>query len=135
MILFYSSLYSPRIELTGKTSDELNLIQALDEAVADVQPDYPYPIVTRNFFPYISDMSFVALSDDDAGLQAVTNNNPSWGRKHYINFQDIRDINVPVINIGPYGIDAHKRLERLEMTYSLEVVPTLTKRVIELLFK
>lgn len=135
MILFYSSLYSPRIELSGKTPDELTLIQALDEAVAEVQPDYPYPIVTRNFFPYISDMSFVALSDDDAGLQAVTNNNPSWGRKHFINFQDIRDINVPVVNIGPYGIDAHKRLERLEMTYSLEVVPTLTKRVIEKVLK
>lgn len=135
IILFYSSLYSPRIELTGKTSDELRLIEALDQAVTDVQPDYPYPIVTRNFFPYISDMSFVALSDDDVGLQAVTNNNPSWGRKHFINFQDIRDINVPVINIGPYGIDAHKRLERLEMTYSLEVVPTLTKLVIENVLK
>jgi arginine utilization protein RocB len=135
MILFYSSLYSPRIELSGKTPDELRLIEALDLAVADVQPDYPHPIVTRNFFPYISDMSFVALSDDDAGLQAVTNNNPSWGRKHFINFQDIRDINVPVINIGPYGMDAHKRLERLEMTYSLEVVPTLTKRVIEHVLK
>ncbi|RKJ20266.1 peptidase M20, partial [Butyricicoccus sp. 1XD8-22] len=28
IILFYSSLYSPRIEMTGKTTDELNLIRA-----------------------------------------------------------------------------------------------------------
>jgi len=131
MIYFYSSLYSPRIELTGKTANEQILIDALDEAVAEVQPDYPYPIVTRNFFPYISDMSFVALSDDDSGLKAVTDNNPSWGRKHFINFEDIRNINIPVINIGPYGSDAHKRLERLEITYSLEVVPTLTNLVIQ----
>lgn len=131
MILFYSSLYSPRIELTGKTADEQRLIQALDMAVETVQPHYEAPIVTRNFFPYISDMSFVALSDDEEGLKAVTDNNPSWGRKHYIHFADIQKINVPVINIGPYGFDAHKRLERMEMTYSLEVVPTLTKRVIE----
>jgi arginine utilization protein RocB len=131
IILFYSSLYSPRIELTGKTTDELALITALDEAVEEIQPHYQYPIVTRNFFPYISDMSFVALSDDEAGINAETNNNPSWGTKLFVDYQDIRDINVPVINIGPYGLDAHKKLERMEMTYSLEVVPNLTNLVIQ----
>ncbi|MGG0717538.1 M20/M25/M40 family metallo-hydrolase [Robertmurraya massiliosenegalensis] len=130
IILFYSSLYSPRIEMTGKTVDELLLINALDEAVAKIQPNYQHPIVTRNFFPYISDMSFMALSDDEDGINAVSKNNPGWATKHYVDFQDIRDINVPVINIGPYGLDAHKKLERMEMTYSLEIVPNLTNLVI-----
>jgi arginine utilization protein RocB len=131
IILFYSSLYSPRIELTGKTTDELALITSLDEAVEELQPYYQYPIVTRNFFPYISDMSFVALSDDEAGINAESNNNPGWGTKLFVDYQDIRDINVPVINIGPYGLDAHKKLERLEMTYSFEIVPNLTHLVIQ----
>lgn len=131
IILFYSSLYSPRIELTGKTNDELNLITALDKAVATIQPEYPHPIVTRNFFPYISDMSFMALSDDEDGINAVSKNNPGWGTKHYVEFQDIREINVPVINIGPYGLDAHKKLERMEMKYSLEIVPNITNQVIQ----
>ncbi|MED4228065.1 M20/M25/M40 family metallo-hydrolase [Neobacillus cucumis] len=135
IILFYSSLYSPRIELTGKTVDELDLIRALDEAVEEIQPVYAHPIVTRNFFPYISDMSFVALSDVEAGINAESNNNPGWGTKLFVDYQDIRDINVPVINIGPYGIDAHKRLERMEMTYSLEIVPNLTNLVIQKLLK
>lgn len=131
IILFYSSLYSPRIEVTGKTDDELNLISALDKAVEAIQPEYPHPIVTRNFFPYISDMSFMALSDDEEGINAVSRNNPGWGTKHYVEFQDIRDINVPVINIGPYGLDAHKKLERMEMKYSLEIVPNITNLVIQ----
>ncbi len=130
IILFYSSLYSPRIELSGKTEDELNLIHALDKAVEEIQPKYPYPIVTRNFFLFISDMSFVALSDDEGGINAVSKNNPGWGTKHYVEYQDIRDLNVPVINIGPYGVDGHKKLERMEMTYSLEMVPNLTNLVI-----
>jgi arginine utilization protein RocB len=131
IILFYSSLYSPRIELTGKTNQEQALIDALDQAVEVVQPSYPHPIITRNFFPYISDMSFVALSDDEEGINAVSNNDPGWGTKHFVEYQDIRDLNVPVINIGPYGLDAHKKLERMEMTYSLEVVPNLTNEVIK----
>jgi arginine utilization protein RocB len=131
IILFYSSLYSPRIELTGKTANELALINSLDQAVETMQTKYDYPIVTRNFFPYISDMSFVALSDDEEGINAVSQNNPGWGTKHYVNYEDIRRLNVPVINIGPYGVDAHKKLERMEMTYSLEVVPNLTNHVIQ----
>jgi arginine utilization protein RocB len=130
IIVFYSSLYSPRIELSGKNDKEQALLDALNQAVETVQPLYPHPIVTRNFFPYISDMSFVALSDDEEGIQAVSKNNPGWGTKHYVEYQDIRELNVPVINIGPYGVDAHKKLERMEMTYSLEIVPNLTNTVI-----
>lgn len=130
IIVFYSSLYSPRIEVTGQTEDERNLIEALDMAVEKVQPEYEEPIVIRSFFPYISDMSFLALSDDDEALDAASRNNPSWGTKFHVEYQDIRELNVPVINIGPYGLDAHKRYERMEMDYSLEIVPNLTNEVI-----
>ncbi|WP_412846943.1 M20/M25/M40 family metallo-hydrolase [Brevibacillus sp. 179-C9.3 HS] len=131
IILFYSSLYSPRIELVGKDEREQNLIEALEQAVAAVQPDYAHPIVTRNFFPYVCDMSCVALSDDKEGILAIEENNPSWGSKHYVEYQDIRDINVPCINIGPYGYDAHNRFERMEITYSTEVVPSVTNEIIK----
>lgn len=131
MILFYSSLYSPRIELSSDTEDEQVLLKSLDEAIDEMQPHYEYPIVTKNFFPYISDMSFLAMSDDEEGIEAVQDNNPSWGKKHYVDYQDIRDINVPIINIGPYGMDAHARLERVEMNYTFEIMPNLTNKVVK----
>jgi arginine utilization protein RocB len=135
IIIFFSSLYSPRVELHGENEDEKNLIQALDEAVAAIQPNYAKPIVIRNFFPYISDMSFVALSDDESALDAAALNNPSWGTKFFVDYQDVRSINVPVINIGPYGLDAHKKYERAELKYSLEIVPNLTNLVIRNVLK
>ena len=130
IIVFYSSLYSPRIEVAGETEDERNLIEALDAAVKSVQPEYEEPIVIRSFFPYISDMSFVALRDDDEALDVASRNNPSWGTKFFVDYQEIRDLNVPVINIGPYGLDAHKRYERMEIDYSVKIVPNLTCEVI-----
>lgn len=131
MVLFYASLYSPRVEVTGKNDKESKLLAALDTAINDVQPHYHEPIVTRHFFPYISDMSFVALSDDQTQLEAVTMNTPGWGKKLFVDYQDIADLNVPVINIGPYGYDGHKRYERMEMEYSLQIVPNLTYQVIK----
>ncbi len=131
VIVFYSSLYSPRIEMTGETAGEQRLIEALECAVQTVQPKYEEPIVIRNFFPYISDMSFVGLSDDDEALDAAARNNPSWGTKFFVDYQEIRELNIPVVNIGPYGLDAHKRYERMEIDYSVRIVPNLTNEVIK----
>ncbi|WP_342387461.1 M20/M25/M40 family metallo-hydrolase [Salinicoccus bachuensis] len=130
IIVFYSSLYSPRVALTGERKSERRLLDALDDAIEAVQPEYGYPIVARNFFPHISDMSFVAMSDDMSEIDDMVANTPSWGRKLFVEYQDVADLNIPVINIGPYGEDGHKRLERMEMTYSLEVVPNLTNSVL-----
>ncbi|MEN2768484.1 M20/M25/M40 family metallo-hydrolase [Ornithinibacillus xuwenensis] len=131
IILFYSSLYYPRVQLTGKTEKERRLDDALQEAVIRMKDSYEHPIVVKNFFPYISDMSFLAISDDEEAIEAVKTNNPGWGTKHYVDYDAIREIDVPVINIGPYGMDAHKKLERVEIDYSMETVPNLTKLVIE----
>lgn len=131
VIVFYSSLYSPRVVLDGESEDERILLDALEKSIADVQPHYEHPIVAKPFFPYISDMSFVSISDDTDGIRAVTDNNPGWGTKHYVSYEDVRDLHIPVINIGPYGMDAHSKLERMEMRYSTEMVPNLTKEVIE----
>ncbi|MGV3466388.1 MAG: M20/M25/M40 family metallo-hydrolase [Heyndrickxia sp.] len=131
IIIFYSSIYSPCVNVTGKDEKERNLLDALQQSVEEAQSLYDYPIVIRNFFPYVCDMSFMALSDDQEGTQAVCENNPGWGTKHFVNFQDIRDINVPSINIGPYGQDAHNKYERMELQYSTEMVPKITDGVIK----
>ncbi|WP_217588635.1 M20/M25/M40 family metallo-hydrolase [Lentibacillus saliphilus] len=131
IFLFYSSVYSPRVELKGESEDEQRLLKALDASVEAVQPHYEHPITVRNFFPHISDMSFMALSDTKAEIKAVSTNNPAWGTKHEVDYEKIRELNIPVINIGPYGMDGHKKMERMEMTYSLEIVPNLTNQIIK----
>lgn len=130
IIVFYSSIYSPRVELTDKTENERNLSLALERAVAYVQPHYEHPIQIRHFFPYISDMSFVALSDDEESIRSEADNNPAFGQKYNVDYDAIRNLNVPVINVGPYGHDAHKKYERIEMTFSLEIVPNITNQII-----
>jgi len=134
-ILFYSSLYSPRVVLSDDNPRDRRLKLAVQHAVENVQPDYAKPIVVRQFFPYISDMSFVTLSDDEAGITGYTANMPAWGNKHTVPFEEIRRLQVPIVNIGPYGFDAHKKWERLEITYSLEIVPRLMDQVIRYLWE
>ncbi|MGV3487787.1 MAG: M20/M25/M40 family metallo-hydrolase [Tuberibacillus sp.] len=135
MIIFYSSLYSPPVDTVGKNDKEKRLLGALDEAVKKVQPQYSHPIKIKHFFPFISDMSFVALNDDEEAVNAVIQNNPAWGTKHVVRYDQIRRLNVPVINIGPYGFDAHRQYERVELAYSMEIVPNLINEVIQNVLK
>ncbi|MFT9818244.1 M20/M25/M40 family metallo-hydrolase [Lysinibacillus sp. NPDC056185] len=131
MILFYSSMYSPRIDLNDSNDKEANLIHALDQAIKNVQPFYQYPITAKNYFPYVCDMSCVSINDDEKGIETVMDNNPSWGSKHFVDYDAIRELNIPTINIGPYGYDAHNRYERVELDYSMKIVPNITNEVIK----
>jgi arginine utilization protein RocB len=39
--------------------------------------------------------------------------------------EDIRALNCPVVNIGPFGRDAHGLYERVHEPYSFDVVPQI----------
>src|SRR5699024_27934 len=45
IIVFYSSLYSPRVALTGEDENERILLEALDAAISEMQPECKHPIV------------------------------------------------------------------------------------------
>lgn len=134
MIIFYSNIYIPRIAISKESPEGNRLMTAIEKAVEQVQPYCPQHIEFKQFYPYISDMSYLALSDDEESIETLEQNMPTWGEAFRLNVEDIRAINVPVCNIGPYGFDAHKKYERVELTYSLETVPFMTYSVIRHLF-
>lgn len=130
IIIFNSSTYFAKIEMTGRTEQEKELMESVKEAVAAVQPHSDKPIVTKMFYPYISDASFMALGDSEDDLQALQANTPAWGRKYTHPISDIGAINVPVVNIGTYGKDGHKFTERVHMRHTFECIPNITYQTI-----
>nr|WP_309495506.1 M20/M25/M40 family metallo-hydrolase [Mechercharimyces sp. CAU 1602] len=135
VILFYATLYQPRVVLQEEDERDRRLINAVNHGVDAVQTSYPHPIQIRNFFPYISDMSFVSISDDPDGIHALEKNIPAWGVKLKMDVDAIRALDVPVVNVGPYGMDAHKQWERVEIPYSMEIVPEMSYRIIRYLLE
>lgn len=130
VVVFFGSIFSARIEMTGKTEKEQTLLNAVEQAVASVQPQCPNPIRIRMFYPYISDSSFMALSDDVSSIASMGRNMPSWKSKYYYDADLVMNINVPVVNIGTFGKDGHKMTERVDMRYTFENVPNMTFQTI-----
>lgn len=130
VVVFFGSIFSARIEMTGKTEKEKQLLTAVERSIASVQEKCPNPIKVRMFYPYISDSSFMALSDDVSSIEAMGRNMPSWKTKYFYDTELVMDVNVPVVNIGTFGKDGHKVTERVHMRYTFENVPNMTYQTI-----
>lgn len=131
IIIYYSSLFSARIEITGKNDLEKQLLDSVKKSIEFVQDYCDKPIVTKMFYPYISDSSFMATSDDAKELKSLEKNMPAWGSKYIHPIDEMLEINVPVVNIGTFGKDGHKVTERVHMKYTFENVPNIAFNTIK----
>ena len=84
---------------------------------------------TINYFPGISDMSFVGETPGD--FAAVAGNTAIWGTS----FTLAEPAGYPCINIGPWGRDYHHWLERVHAPYAFETLPNVLLAVIDAVFK
>lgn len=130
LVLFFGSVFSARIEMTGKTEKERALLDAVEGAVEKLRPEAQRQIKTRMFYPYISDSSFMALCDTRESFDAVAENMPSWKVKYFHDVDKILEINVPVVNIGSFGRDGHMLTERVDMLQTFRNVPNISYEAI-----
>jgi arginine utilization protein RocB len=123
VIIYYSPPFYPHV----KASPCL-----LHTAVAKVTEGHPeIPLVEREYFPFLSDMSYLRL---DPGIETSTliRNMPVWQSgdeatpgAYSLPLEEIRRLDLPVVNLGPYGRGAHQRGERALMSYSFGILPQL----------
>ncbi len=131
IILYFSPPYYPHMAVTGKTPEERRLIETLDELAVDREV---HPIKARKFYPYISDLSYFSLPEEES-VESLKRNMPGFGTSYTLPFDEIRELDLPVTNIGPYGFDAHQYTERIEIDYSFYTLPDLVLQTVMSMLK
>ena len=107
-------------------------MDSVHKSIEFVQDYSNKPIVTKMFYPYISDSSFMSISDSPRDLLCLEKNMPAWSPHKYVyNIEDVMAIDVPVVNIGTYGKDGHKMTERVHMKYTFENIPNITYNTVK----
>lgn len=125
IITFFAPPFYPHVK--PQNGELLDAVACQVEAVADTEV-----IEIRDFYPYISDLSYVRLDRDvQSGLNKLIANMPLFGRGYSLDFDAMRALDCHVINIGPWGKDAHSLYERVYVPYSFEVLPQLIYEVIK----
>ena len=127
-IVCIASLYYPKVALGNAPRDALlrNIVEA---EAAKLSQACGLSIGLRPFFSGISDMSFVSSHDDTDSILAVTENTPPWGTRLNFDYSIAATLDLPIVNIGPWGRDYHQKTERVHRPYSFGVLPELIWRV------
>ncbi|GEL66383.1 M20/M25/M40 family metallo-hydrolase [Marinilactibacillus psychrotolerans] len=133
IIVYFTPPYYPHIYVEGKTNQEKQLLEAVKEAVDTTETDYQ--LVYKKFFPYISDLSYAAAPKEVDAVEALKQNMPGFGVKYSLPLEDMQKLQLPVVDIGPFGKDSHKFTERLEKNYSFNVAPVLVQKTVMNLLK
>ncbi len=133
VVVYYTPPYYPHIYVEGSAPKEKALLDAVADAVNTTKSDYK--LVYKKFFPYISDLSYGAAPKDPKIIAALKNNMPGFGTKYDLPLEDMQKLDLPVLDIGAFGKDAHKFTERIEKKYSFEVAPVLVYKTIMNLLK
>jgi arginine utilization protein RocB len=112
IILFLSMPYYPHHTLDKNIAKHQEFVDEIQQCA----PGYTY----LPYYPYISDLSFVSRAnpkDIDAIRQLI----PGYDKLNRVDWTSLDSLNVPMMNMGPWGKDAHKFTERVYVPSILDV--------------
>ncbi|MCH1627280.1 M20/M25/M40 family metallo-hydrolase [Ferdinandcohnia quinoae] len=131
IVLLFAPPYYPAVN----SSDHTLVTKCVEYVKEQGRTMYQLPVQQIHYFNGISDLSYVNYDDVQEGWTSFVRNTPVWKDSYSIPFDDMRKLQAPVLNIGPFGKDAHRRTERLHMKSAFEEVPTLVEGMIKRLIK
>lgn len=124
IILFAPPFYPPA------NSSEHPLIKDIVRHLLESAEPYAIPLEQIHYFNGICDLSYCQFVLDE-GWQAYEDNTPVWGKTYSIPLEEIALFDAPVLNVGPFGKDAHQISERLHMKSAFEEMPVLLQGVVQ----
>jgi arginine utilization protein RocB len=101
------------------------LLRAVDRLITEARDRYCVALRKAEFFAGLCDLSYLGFSGDAGDMNCFSKNCPAADKIFRVPFDDMAEINMPVVNLSTSGHDAHRRTERLERDYSLRILPEL----------
>ena len=130
MVLFLAPPYYPAVNFTAHPR-VTRIVEKVNRELSD--SGLP-PYHTQAFYGGLSDLSFVGDPTPPATRALLQETMPGWGTLYDIPASSGILADVPGMNIGPVGYDAHQATERVDVHFAQAVLlPALRRAVREVL--
>ncbi|KHF39508.1 M20/M25/M40 family metallo-hydrolase [Halalkalibacter okhensis] len=129
VIVFFAPPYCPHNYLNIKNEKERKKYEVIDRVLKETEIETGEKFSMKKFFPYLSDSSYLSLHDTDEEINSLVKNFPEWDKIYPVPVNGIRQLNIPSINMGVYGKDAHQWSERVYKPYTFHILPKLIRQV------
>ena len=122
VVLFIAPPFCPHNSVKKTTTVYQQLLKVLEESQNQAE------IKLKEFFPYLSDSSYLAIDETSEELSRLQANFPLAEQIYPLPFAQMRKLAIPAIDIGVYGKGAHTWKERVYKPYSFNILPTLIRK-------
>lgn len=122
IVLYFAPPYCPHNTLQN---EDAKLIERIERISAAVEERSGEKYRMMKFFPSLSDSSYLRIDDDQKSVDCLKENFPAQSILYPVPIDKIQKIDIPTINYGCYGKDAHKWTERVNIPYTFGVLPEL----------
>ncbi|MGM0421312.1 MAG: M20/M25/M40 family metallo-hydrolase [Bacillota bacterium] len=123
--------YYPSVYNEEDTPAEKRLRDVAQEVIASAAERFNEKLSLSSSYLGISDLSYYKLGDFQGVITHLKPNMPGWGLAYDLPLKQINELNIPVLNLGVFGRDSHRRFERVEEKFSFEILPQLLQSTIE----
>lgn len=127
--------YYPNVNNLSLPDMKPRIDEAMDEVVAMAKSEWNQDCYTQNFFTGISDLSYAMFAVDDENIGYIEDNMMLWKDVYYIPLEIMKELSMPVINLGPWGKDYHKYMERVFMPDLYDRTPKMVDKLIKTILK
>lgn len=133
-VLFFAAPYCPHNTLKHEIEEEEACYQRLETIVNAFAKVSGEQYVCNQFFPSLTDSSYLKIDDSNESIRALKKNFTQYEQLYAVPLERMKALNIPAINYGCWGKDAHKWTERVYIPYSFEVLPKFILYTLQQLF-
>ncbi|MDO5033374.1 MAG: M20/M25/M40 family metallo-hydrolase [Eubacteriales bacterium] len=116
-------------------SDSVDLQKLVDELKAYARTKFNLELTQEYFYTGLSDLSYTTNQTQSEDLRLIEEIMPFYGDSYKIPFEKLETLNIPSINLGPWGKDFHLRTERVLIEDLIRVFPNLLNHLIKQIFR
>ena len=131
VIVFLAPPYCPHNTLKREIPEEGALLDSVVELLDQLGQELGEDLRMMQFFPVLTDSSYLKLDDTDTSIRALVDNFPDMKGHYDVPLDQIKRLNIPAFNFGCHGKDAHKWTERVHKEYSFGKLPIIMLRTLE----
>ncbi|MBE1555263.1 M20/M25/M40 family metallo-hydrolase [Sporosarcina limicola] len=128
-VILYAPPYYPAIN----SSNDPLVIETI-ELMKKTAKAFDITVEQIHYFNGICDLSYVNYEDDASGWTTFERNTPVWGDTYSIPFEEMAQLKAPVLNVGPFGKDAHQKTERLHVDSAFKEMPVMLDTLVKSMF-
>jgi len=127
IVVLFAPPFYPAVNSSGDDLVEACVARVREQAASR----FGRELHRSHWFNGISDLSYVSHRGDDAAVAAYERNTPGFGERYVIPFAAMRELDAPVLNVGPFGKDPHQHTERLHVGSAFHELPELLADLVQ----